>query len=126
MRYAIYATLALVAALLLASPVAADDVRNYRVAGNQRYEILEAKDLYIYSTITFVRKGAAEKAYFFSVGSNGELLPLTIINLKKAFPDNHIFHDGLDMTFRDDSQLTKYDDFHKMFKVNRLLIASKP
>src|SRR2546428_7567152 len=65
------------------------------------------------------------KAYFFSVGPNGEVLPLTIANLKKAFPDSHRFHDNLDMAFRNDSQLAKYDDFHKMFKVNRLLIASE-
>ena len=83
------------------------------------------KELYIYSTDVLVRKGTSEKAYFFSVGPNGDMLPLTIVNLKKAFPDNHTFHDSLDMMFKNDSQLTKYDDFHKMFKVTRLLIASE-
>jgi hypothetical protein len=28
------------------------------------------------------------------------------------------------MSFKHDSELTRYDDFHKMFKVNRLLAAS--
>ena len=126
MRYAIYITLILAALMVLAVPVIADDVRPARVVGNVRYEILEAKDLYIYSTAVLVRKGATEKQYFFSVGANGEILPLTILNLKKAFPDNHAFHDSLDMAFREDSQLTRYDDFHKMYKVNRLLIAFKP
>ena len=51
-------------------------------------------------------------------------MPLTILNLKKAFPDNHAFHDRLDMMFKNDSQLTKFDEFHKMFKVNRVLAAS--
>ena len=121
MRYALYVTFVLVAALLVASPVTAADVRNYRFVGNDRYQILEAKALYIYSLDVLVRKGSLEKTYFFSVGPNGDVLPLTILNLKKAFPDNHRFHDVLDMTFKNDSDLTKYDDFHKMFKVNRLL-----
>ena len=123
MRYALYITLILAVVILAASPAAAD--RNYRFSGNTRYEILEAKDLYIYSTDVIVRKGAAEKAYFFSAGREGEIFPLTVLNLKKAFPDNHAFHDSLDMTFKNDAGLTKYDDFHKMFKVNRLLLASK-
>jgi hypothetical protein len=125
MRYALYTTLILIAVILVAAPASAADERNYRLVGNERFQILESKDLYIYSTDVVVRKGANEKAYFFSVGSTGEILPLTIVNLKKAFPDNHRFHDSLDMTFKDNSQLTKYDDFHKMFRVNRLLIASE-
>ena len=128
MRYAIYATLIIVAALLVAAPVmAADarDVRTYRTEGNLNYQVLEAKEVYIYSLDVIVRKGAGEKQYFFSVGANGDIFPLTILNLKKAFPDNHAFHDDLDMFFKNDSQLTKYDEFHKMFKVNRLLEATK-
>ena len=124
MRYPLYVTFLVVVALLIASPVSAVDARNYRVVGNARYEILEAKELYIYSTDILVRKGTSEKAYFFSLGANGEILPLTILNLKKAFPDNHTFHDLLDMAFKHDSDLTRYDDFHKTFKVNRLLTAS--
>jgi hypothetical protein len=125
MRYALYMTLALVAVMILWAPMAAADGRSFRTVGSQRYAILEAKDLVIYSTDVMVRKGTLEKNYFFSVGTNGEILPLTILNLKKAFPDNHAFQDSLDMMFNNDSQLTKYDDFHKMYKVNRLLAASK-
>jgi hypothetical protein len=124
MRYALYVTFILIAATLFAIPISAADGRNYRVVANQRYEVIEARALYIYSSDMVVRKGAIEKAYFFSVGPIGDILPLTIANLKKAFPDNHAFHDSLDMMFKNDSQLTKFDDFHKMFKVNRLLVAS--
>ena len=124
MRYALYVTFLLVAALLVASPVSAADVRNYRVVGPDRYQVLEAKALYIYSLDVLARKGTVEKAYFFSVGPNGDLLPLTILNLKRQFPDNHAFHDLLDMSFKHDSDLTRYDEFHKMFKVNRLLEAT--
>ena len=124
MRYLLYVTFLLVAALLVASPVSAADARNYRVVGSDRYQVLEAKALYIYSLDVLVRKGTFDKAYFFSVGPNGDLLPLTILNLKKQFPDNHAFHDLLDMWFKHDSDLTRYDQFHKMFKVNRLLEAT--
>jgi hypothetical protein len=124
MRYALYITLLFVAAVLIASPVSAADGRNYRFDNNTRYEVVEARALYIYTADTLVRKGALEKAYFFSVGPNGDIAPLTILNLKKAFSDNHAFHDLLDMAFKRDSDLTKYDEFHKMFKVNRLLDAS--
>jgi hypothetical protein len=125
MRYALCMTLVLVAVMVVWAPMVSADGRSFRTVGSQRYEILEARDLVIYSTDVIVRKGALEKAYFFSVGLKGEIVPLTILNLKNAFPTNHAFHDSLDMMFKNDSQLTKYDDFHNMYKVNRLLAASK-
>ena len=103
------------------------DGRSYRFVGNKEYQILEPKDLYIYSADVLVSggKGArTEKAYYFSVGAAAEAIPLTIDNVKKAFPNNHKFHDRLDMMFSSDSQLREYDNFHKMYKVNRLLVAS--
>jgi hypothetical protein len=124
MRYALYVALLLVAVFVVTSPINAADARNYRVVGTDRYQILETKTVSIYSLDVLVRKGTSEKTYFFSVGPNGDVLPLTILNLKKAFPENHSFHDLLDMSFKHDSDLTKYDDFHRMFKINRLLEAS--
>jgi hypothetical protein len=124
MRYTAYVALLLVAVFVVASPLRAADERPYRLVGNDKYQIVEARNLYIYTLDVIVRKGASEKTYFFSVGPNGDAQPLTILNLKKAFPENHAFHDLLDMSFKHDSDLTKYDDFHKMFKVNRLLLAS--
>ena len=85
MRYALYVTFVLIAALLVASPVSAADARNYRLGGNDRYQIIEAKTLYIYSLDVLVRKGTREKTYFFSVGPNGDVLPLTILNLKRHY-----------------------------------------
>ena len=124
MRYTAYVALLLAAVFVVASPLRAADERPYRLVGNDKYQIVEARNLYIYTLVVIVRKGASERTYFFSVGPNGDVQPLTILNLKKAFPDNHAFHDLLDMSFKHDSDLTKYDDFHKMFKVNRLLLAS--
>jgi hypothetical protein len=125
MRYALYVTMAVVAVMVISAPTAVADGRRFRIVDNQRYEILEARDLVIYSAESLVRKGTLEKRYFFSVGAAGEIFPLTTTNLKKAVPDNHAFHDSLDMVFTNDWQPTKYDEFHKMYKVNRLVAASK-
>lgn len=59
--------------------------------------------------------------YFFTSKSSDMLTPLTKDNLKKAFPDNHAFHDAIDATFKSDKDLTSYDTFHNMYKVNWLL-----
>ncbi|MEJ7738309.1 MAG: hypothetical protein WKF97_12845 [Chitinophagaceae bacterium] len=59
--------------------------------------------------------------YFFTTKSSDVLKKLTKENLKKSFPTDHAFHDALDANFKQDAELINYDDFHKMYKVNRLL-----
>jgi hypothetical protein len=103
------------------------DGRDYRFASNLEYQILEAKELYIYAREVSVGYGKGIQnvpKYYFSAGPEGQILALTIENLKQAFPDNHRFHDSLDATFGAGQTLAEYDEFHKMFKVNRLLIDS--
>ena len=103
------------------------DGNDYRFVGNQEYQILEARELYIYLHERYVTVGKSrhiERDYYFSVGPEGEVLPLTLGNLKAAFPDNHTFHDSLDQTFANGRDLAQYDEFHKMFKVNWLLMES--
>ncbi|TKK66302.1 hypothetical protein FC093_17100 [Ilyomonas limi] len=60
-------------------------------------------------------------AYFFTTASSDVLQPLTKDNVKKAFPDNHPFHEAIDATFRSDEELHNYDTYHKMYKLNWLL-----
>ncbi len=107
------------------------DGRDYRFVANREYRILEARIAVVYSVQLPDREGedlfvGKQEVfdYFFSVGAEGPILRLTRDNLKQAFPDNHRFHDALDQTFTADAQLAQYDDFHKMFKINRLLVAS--
>lgn len=103
------------------------DGRDYRFASKLEFQILEPKELYIYVLETRVPVGRAFRtvpAYYFSLGADGQLLPLKLENLKQAFPDNRRFHDSLDATFGAGQPPPEYDEFHKMFKVNRLLIAS--
>ena len=104
------------------------DGRDYRFVSNVEYEILEAKELYIYAHDIWVNQGRTNRTvreYYFSVGVSGQIQQLTLQNLKQAFPENHRFHDWLDATFGTSQDLAAYDEFHKMFKVNRLLIASR-
>lgn len=107
------------------------DGRDYRFVANREYRILEARTAAIYSVQLPDREGedlgvGKEEVfeYYFSVGAGGSILRLTRQNLKQAFPDNHRFHDAIDQTFRTDAGLAQFDAFHKMFKVNRLLVAS--
>ena len=99
------------------------DGKDYRFVSNQEFRILEAKELYIY--VQRVRSGRhVDEVYYFSKGSNGTVLTLTLENLKHAFPDNHAFHDSLDQMFGARKDPAQYDRFHKMFQVNWLLIAT--
>jgi len=102
----------------------------YRFVGTREYQILEARRLYIYVVQAPARLGKDTagglnkiSTYFFSVGADGSVLPLTLISLKKAFPENHRFHDSLDAAFSLGG-LEEYDGFHKMFRVNHLLEAA--
>ena len=62
--------------------------------------------------------------YFFVTKSSDALQELTKENLKKAFPDSHTFHDALDDNFKEDKELINYDNFHKMYKINRIYQAT--
>src|SRR6516164_1392873 len=104
------------------------DGRDYRFGSNLEYRILEARELYIYSRDITVNEGRTSRTvleFYFSVGANGQIKALTLENLKQAVPENHRFHDWLDATLSAGRNLAEYDEFHKMFKVNRLLIASQ-
>lgn len=90
------------------------------------YTVINAGDpivFYKYQHMAHSPKEAEKYApkYFFTTASSDVLQPLTKENIKKAFPENHPFHDAIDATFRSDEELTMYDTFHKMYKLNWLL-----
>jgi hypothetical protein len=82
----------------------------------------EAITVYKYVHMSHSPKEAEKYApkYFFTTGSSDELQALTVLNLKKAFPENHSFHDALDANFKEDKELSNYDSFHKMLKITWL------
>ena len=104
------------------------DGRDYRFASNLEHQILEARELYIYTREVLVSHGRGRhtvQGYFFSAGAEGPVLALTLENLKKAFPDNQRFYEALDAAFGAKQKISEYDESQKMFTVNQLLIASR-
>lgn len=103
----------------------------WRFFDNKEYEIMETKDIYIYSLkkyILVVIDGgtiAKEPIYFFSKGPDGEIKELTIDNLKSVYPDNKKFHTILDSEIKAEKDVYAYDFKHKMYKVNYLFSLSK-
>lgn len=103
--------------------------KDWRFFENKEYQLMENGPLAIYKKIEIVseanKKGLTEKVvYFFSTSISDEIFTLTILNLKKATSQNHIFHDKLDAQFKIDEELAVYDSFHHKFKVNHLLLQA--
>jgi hypothetical protein len=105
--------------------------KNYRFYKmyNDEYEILENVNLVIYVIYnpTHTSKGISPPyipSYYFSKTLDSDIFPLSIRNLKKAYPDNIKFHDLLDTEFTDGKAVSAYDDVNKSFKVNVLLKKS--
>jgi len=103
------------------------DNLTYRFADKSHYAILNpTEDILLYKhSIEGSKNQKAEVHYYFSVSGAGEMQALTLMNLKKAFPENHKLRDALDAGFKSDDQLSQYDSFHKMYKVNRLYASAK-
>ncbi|CAN5587653.1 hypothetical protein BH10BAC2_BH10BAC2_20440 [soil metagenome] len=86
------------------------------------YTVLNTRDpivIYKYAHPTHSPKEAEKYApkYFFTTSSSEKLYPLNKLTLKEAFPENHAFHDALDVNFKQDEELISYDQFHKMYKL---------
>lgn len=100
------------------------DGKDWRVYGVYNYLIEEAKAIIIYKRYDEESDdpddGPIPPTYYFSV-NNGAMKELNLINLKKAFPEEHDFHDKLDETFSGGRGTASYDNYHKMYKVNRVL-----
>ena len=99
-----------------------------RFQDKQHFYLAEKGSVWIFyrkEQVPQAKSTTTVKRYFFSVKGDGNLILLSKENLKNAFPDNHKFHDMLDAQFKDDNDIGQFDDFHKMFKVNHLLLQSK-
>jgi hypothetical protein len=97
---------------------------------DKEYLILENGTITIYLADISVRSSYGKNTksiptYFFSKELNSEILPLTILNLKRAFPDDLKFHNMLDMEFGGGEPLSAYSAADTMYKVNLLLTKSK-
>ena len=96
---------------------------------DKEYKIVENKSIVIYVADFAVISSSGKTRelipkYFFSTSLTSAIQPLTVLNLKKAFPDNLKFHDLLDIAFGDGTSISVYDMENKMFKINFLLSKS--
>jgi hypothetical protein len=74
----------------------------------------------VYSREEYIIRGkekSRETRYYFSANADGAVMPLTLHNLKTAFRTHRDFHDLLDLQFRHDRDLLRYDPFYKEYKV---------
>ena len=103
------------------------DNLTYRFAGSIFYVIINPTEkILLYKHNIEASKNQKEEVhYYFSVSGAGEIQTLTLMNLKKAFPENHKLHDALDAEFKTDDELATYDSYHKMYKVNRLFASNQ-
>ncbi|OQP44622.1 hypothetical protein A4H97_09650 [Niastella yeongjuensis] len=88
------------------------------------YYFLGKGHIWIYYRDVYVSqpKGTQRvRKYFYSTYGKGEILPLTVHNLKRSFPNNDLFHIYLDAQFRSDAELAHYDRYTNKYKVNDLL-----
>lgn len=95
----------------------------FRFVDNKNYRVLNPGKtllIYVYDHPSHSPKEAQKylPVYFFSKDAASDPQLLTKANIKAAYPNNHKFHDDLDSFFKSDVELSAYDQFHKMYKLN--------
>lgn len=95
-----------------------------RIFNGSEYPLINPEEkIMIYKVVSgSTGKGGStvKTTFYFSKDATSNIQELTIYNIKTAFPDNHKFHDLIDMDFHSNDELSQYDDFHKIMKINRV------
>jgi hypothetical protein len=100
------------------------DENVYRFVDQKVYTILNPEDpIVLYRYFVYIPKDPIND-YFFSVGSDGDVIELTKTNLKETFPDNHRFHMLIDETYKDDLDLISYSKKSKAYRLLATYSAS--
>lgn len=97
-----------------------DELRLYE---HKRYKLVDAAHFPIYSRQEHVAGSKArvtEIKYYFSLNERSPIMPLTISNLKHAFPQFREFHDLLDLQFRHSRELMKYDPYYSEYTIKKV------
>jgi hypothetical protein len=97
----------------------------YRFVGDSHYTILNPTEKILLYKHTMANHKTQTVHYYFSFAGRAEVEKLTLNNLKKAFPENHKFHNALDAAFKTDDELVGYDTFHKIYEVNSVYASNK-
>ena len=105
------------------------DGADVRFVAGENYRVEHAPPLLLYERKRRVSVGKGSRLvydHFFSTSPADSVRPLTLLSLKEAYPTNHRFHDLLDLAFRSDDELMRYDDFHHEYRVARILRETMP
>ena len=97
--------------------------RVWRFYNKQEYEILEAKNVYIYAIEKIVINGIVierDPIYYFSDGPNGEIKKLTTANLKATYPNNQTLNNILDAYIETNQDIKGFDATRKTYIANYL------
>ncbi len=106
------------------------DEQLVRFANNEHFPVIEKGPFWIYSIESSsigTKPSNVKKVtmYYFSYHGDGNIEELTLKNVKEAFPENHKLHDVIDAQFENEASLSEFDTYHKMFKINRILISQE-
>ncbi len=108
-----------------ASDFAKKQGKDFRFFNNKKYLIADSGKVYIYTTTT-TESGTNKSSkqitnFFFSTSANSKIIPLTIANLKRTYPGNPKLQDLMDIHFKNDADLTAYNEHRKTFEINHFL-----
>jgi len=103
--------------------------QNNRVYHKEKFQVVDTTAFYLYTQNKNVvppgGKGMYRAdLYYFSTTADSPILPLTIDNLKSAYPANIAFHYAMDAYFNSDRQLMAYDKYAKMYKLKYLFLQT--
>ena len=96
--------------------------KTFRFFESEEYELAESGAVNLYyqlESVSVNKVYTIVRVYYFSSTPDGEIKALNKENLKYAYPNSHKFHDLLEANFKT-NDLSEYDSFHKMYKVNHL------
>ena len=98
-----------------------------RIFDNSEFPMLNPSESIMLYRITSGgggKGGSSITNYFFSKDPKSRMHDLTLLNLKKAYHDNPKFLDALDIEFKSDEELSAYDSYNKMYKLNYVYTTS--
>ncbi len=99
------------------------DNKTYRYYNEVAYEVINPQNgflIYKLNRLSF-SKNQQQSSYFFSTSADAPLQSLSIMNVKKAYPDDRNLHYAMDMLFRNDEDLLRYDNYYKQYKIVELV-----
>ncbi len=94
--------------------------KSFRFYHSEEYRIISTLKIYLYHTESESGTGKSaysEEQFFFSVSLDSAILPLSVYNLKEAYPTNIKFHTLLDAAFGGDAELSTFDKYLKKYKL---------